>query len=476
MKFFSRYFLNYPLILTYMLQASEYRPSEYLRWWWRTYDFRTNMSRKSLDYTKKATLLLLCNRIVYMLAVISILILFAFGLYVQSYAALVVAGLCLLVMPIVVSHYVIPFLWLGKVVIQKPQEKKNIELARQRLSNHSALKIAIAGSYGKTTTKEALYAVLSEGKSVAATPGNYNTLMGISRFAKTINGNEDILIFELGESHVGDIKELSELTKPDLGIITGINEAHLSTFGTIDNTIKTIFELKDYLGDKLLYKNYESEYVRQAIERDEQSFTRKGMGGWSVTEAMTTLDGTSFTASRGTVKIKAHVKLLGEHNIGVLLAIIDIATNLGLTPAQIEAGLRKLQVVDHRLQPRNIGGAWVIDDTYNGNIEGIEAGLTVLASIKAKRKIYVTPGLVEQGNKSQEIHEKIGRLVAPVADHVVLMRNSTTTHIKKGLKDAHFKGEITVVDDPLAYYTNLEHTVAAGDVLLMQNDWTDNYA
>jgi len=120
-------------------------------------------------------------------------------------------------------------------------------------------------------------------------------------------------------------------------------------------------------------------------------------------------------------------------------------------------------------------GAWVVDDTYNGNSQGVAAGLEFLKNSGATRRIYVTPGLVEQGSKTLEVHETIGKQIAKSADIVVLMQNSVTEHILSGLHKARYNGEIVIVEQPLQFYTNLDQFVAAGDVVLMQNDWTDNY-
>ncbi len=142
----------------------------------------------------------------------------------------------------------------------------------------------------------------------------------------------------------------------------------------------------------------------------------------------------------------------------------------------IEAGFAHTKPYEHRMQPYRLSGAWVIDDAYNGNIQGIEAGTKLLASLKAARKIYVTPGLVDQGSETTAIHEKMGRLIANAKpDIVVLMKNSVTDAIKRGLNESAYKGEIIIQQDALTFYTNLDQFVAAGDVVLLQNDWTDNY-
>ena len=126
------------------------------------------------------------------------------------------------------------------------------------------------------------------------------------------------------------------------------------------------------------------------------------------------------------------------------------------------------------MRPYQLSGAWIIDDTYNGNIEGMKAGLALLKDLEAKRKIYVTPGLVDQGAEEKRVHRELGEAIADASpDKVILMRHSVTPFILDGLRD--FKGELIVEDDPLDFYANLDKFVAAGDLVLMQNDWPDNY-
>jgi len=398
-------------------------------------------------------------------------------LYIQGGWSIISALLLIMLSPWLLAYGITIPLWLGYILVQVPREKRIIADARAILAEHPAIKIAIAGSYGKTTAKESLQTILSEAKKVAATPGNMNTLIGTSWFIKSLKGNEDIIIFELGESHVGDIRKLCELIQPDQGIITGINEAHLETFKNVENTIATIFELEDFLGDRPLYKNKESSYVRTRIDADDPlAYDRSGVDGWTVVDSSVSLRGTSFTIQKKARVIWAKTKLLGLHNIGILSVAVAIADSFKFTASDITDGLKNVVPFEHRMEPRELHGAWVIDDTYNGNIEGVEAGLGLLKSIQATRRIYVTPGLVEQGDKTREIHEKMGRLIAGSADMVVLMQNSVTDYISDGLHEAGFKGRVLLVDDPLKFYTNLEHFVAKGDVVLMQNDWTDNYA
>ncbi|MDL2363049.1 MAG: hypothetical protein QFB86_01555, partial [Patescibacteria group bacterium] len=114
--------------------------------------------------------------------------------------------------------------------------------------------------------------------------------------------------------------------------------------------------------------------------------------------------------------------------------------------------------------------------TYNGNLEGIRAGTNLLKNITAKRKLYVTPGLVDQGDDTEDVHVEVGKLIAKAApDVTILMKNSVTVYIEEGLRLGKYKGRVRLEDTPLEFYTNLSHQVAKGDLVVMQNDWTDNY-
>lgn len=473
-KILSRYSPKYPSTLIYMLQSTEYKIDDYLNWLNRINDFSKVSKRRKLDKTPKAKILLaLLWAIIAAVVPISVICLLTF----QTIWTVCLVVLSILFMPWLLAYIIIIPLYLGRILIQVPREEQIIAEARQIVANHHGYKIAVAGSYGKTTAKEILQAVLSKGKKVAYTPGNMNTLIGISRFVKTLSGDEDIIIFELGEENVGDVAKLCDLTQPDIGIITGINEAHLSSFGTIENTVATIFEIEDYLGYKTLYINQESPFVAEKIKNDNKFvFSRNGVNGWKVYGAKTDISGVSFVAKKGNKTVSAHSGLLGLHNIGIIVVAISIAESVGLTVEQIVDGIAGTVPFEHRMKPRQLHGAWIIDDTYNGNSEGVQAGLRLLESLDAKRRIYVTPGLVEQGDKNREVHEKIGRQIAKVADIVVLMKNSVTDYICEGLKQEDFNGKLLIIDEPLKFYSNLEHFVVVGDVVLMQNDWTDNYA
>lgn len=472
-RWLSRRHPRYIRSLVYMLQACEYDVTEFFRWHERVKDFRHVENRKSIVFTAKALLLYGAGWF------LSLLVLAAALYVLQSFSTPwnVVFTIILLIETPVLAMFGVVFVLLLGQFFQKPIEMARIHEAQKRLATHSGLKIAIAGSYGKTSMREILKNVLLEGKRVAAPIGSYNTPLGVAQFVKTLRGDEEVLIFELGEYYPGDVKKLCDIIRPDMGVITGVNEAHLEKFRSLENATKTIFELSDDLGDKPLYVNAENEAALNASKQSHILYSRDGGNGWTVSDAKTSLEGTSCTILRGNTTILIKSKLLGIHQVGPLVAAADIGIRLGLSAQQIESGISKTTAFDHRLEARvGADGVVTLDDSYNGNPDGVKAVIEFLAGLP-HRRWYVTPGLVEMGARKEAVHKIIGAQLAKAGiEKVVLIRNSVTPFIYDGLKAHDYKGEIIWFDDALAAYAALPNMTVTGDVVLLQNDWPDQYA
>lgn len=473
----SLYSSRFATVIIYMLQSTEYQVRPYLRWFWRTADFSQVMKRRTLEYTKSAKLLLLALWLGMALQLFMGLVLLWLAV-VKNVAGVWPLGVALtLSYPVAWAHLITLPLVLGDWLVVRPRNRRLIEQSKQIFANHPGVKIAVAGSYGKTTMKELLGTVLREGKNVAITPANKNVASSHARFALGLTGDEDVLVIEFGEGQPGDVAQFSQTVKPTMGIITGIAPAHLDHYPTLDAAARDIFSLADYLKHEQVFVNGESELAQPYIKDIHTSYSSNGVGGWNVSNVVVGFDGTGFALTKGAKKLQLQSGLLGRHQVGPLAAVAVIADSLGLSKTQIEAGIAKTAAFEHRMQARSLRGAWIIDDTYNGNIDGIKAGLALLRELPGKRKIYVTPGLVDQGSETERVHMQMGELIARAQPElVVLMQNSVTRYIQQGLSEHGYAGEVQVVDNPLEYYTNLEHFIAAGDVVLLQNDWTDNYS
>lgn len=473
-KFLSHYRPRYVRSLAYMLQSSEYDIGEYLSWFHRVKDFSSVEKRKELKKTNKAIVIQVISWM-FLLAIVSI----AFYMFTFSTTMGYGAGILTLILaPYLLAYGIIIPLLILKFFVQNPLEYVIIRRARNILAKHKGIKIAIAGSFGKTSMREMLRVVLSEEKLVAAPPHSYNTPLGISNFINTLTGNEEVLIFELGEYYPGDVRKLCALVQPDIGFITGVNEAHLQKFKTIDKTVSTIFELADYLKDKPTYVNGESEFAKKNSREGHFVYDRHGVGQLKTQNLHTDLGGTSFTLVHEGSELEISSSLLGLHQVGPLVAVADVAFSLGISEEGVKSGISKTKPFAHRLDPSyKEGGVVVLDDSYNGNPDGVRAVIDFLATLKGRRRFYVTPGLVEMGKQTEFIHKNIGIWLAEAEiEQVVLIRNSVTPYIEQGLKSANYQGVISWFDDAVYALSSLSLMTAEGDVVLLQNDWPDQYA
>lgn len=473
----SLYAPSFPVVLVYMLQNTEYQAGAYLRWFWRAKALDRMMYRRELERTKPARLLLLALRLGMFAQIVAGGILLALGLDGQATGG-VEFGLAIIISyPIVWAHLAVVPLVLGRIFIVKPRQALLIRQSKRIFTDFAGAKIAIAGSYGKTSMKELLLTVLSEGKKVAATPANKNVAISHAYFARKLKGDEEILLIEYGEGQPGDVARFAGITRPTHVVITGLAPAHLDKYKTLARAGQDIFSVAEVVPAENVYVNAESPDLLPFVQPDYKLYSAKGALGWRVSNIKIGLSGTSFTLQKGKEKLELKSGLLGRHNVGPLAFTAALAHQFGLTKAQIKAGIAATKPFEHRMQPYRFGGAWIIDDTYNGNLDGIRAGTRLLKELDAKRKIYVTPGLVDQGKDSPQIHQEMGRLIAEAKpDIVVLMQHSVTEDIKKGLLDAGCTGELLIEADPLNFYQNLPLFVANGDLVLLQNDWPDNYA
>ncbi len=453
----------------YMLQQVEYDASKFVHWAGMFPDLTNVKKRGVLKHTKRAQFMLGVAYGGWMLPII-----------IAPLLAIATSNLRWL--PFVIwapaaSLLSIYFTTINmQVLIVEPKQKREIAAAKKKLSTLSATRIAVLGSYGKTSMKEMLLAILSTGKRVAATPGNKNVLISHARWInKKLQGDEEVLIFEYGEGAPGDILKLASLSEPQMAVVTGLAPAHLDYYPNLEaigDDFASIQSVVTSENDRYIYND--SEITREKITGN--FYDENGVAGWQASNISVGFDGTSFTLKKGKRKLKLHTALIGEHHVGPLSAAVAIAADLGLSDDQLTEGVAATKPFEHRMQARALHGAWIIDDTYNGNIEGMRAGLALLMSLPAKNRIYVTPGLVDQGVENERVHNQLGQLIAAAnPDKVVLMQNSNTNFIQQGLTEGGYHGELVIEDQPLEYYTQLEHFLAAGDVVMLQNDLPDSY-
>ncbi|MEA2446752.1 MAG: UDP-N-acetylmuramoyl-tripeptide--D-alanyl-D-alanine ligase [Actinomycetota bacterium] len=357
-------------------------------------------------------------------------------------------------------------------------------LARLRAVN--PVVIGVTGSFGKTSTKVAIAGLLGGPDEAYATPGSYNTPMGVCR---AINeGLEDkhrFFVVEMGAYKVGEIAELCRFVHPTIGVLTAIGPAHLERFGSMDAIKRGKYEIVESLpADGVAVMNVDDPEVRTLADSTESvAVVRYGTevsGSPDITATILSVtgEGTSFTLvdNRSGASIAARTGLLGQHAMGHILAAVAVATSAGKSLEDVVPRIATLQPAEHRLQIlKGTGGVTVIDDAFNSNPDGAAAALEVLAAMPGKRKVVVTPGIIELGPLQEEANENFGAGAARVADMLVVVARVNRDAIVAGAGRAGGKAEVIVVDSLDEATEKLSTFLTAGDVVLFENDLPDQY-
>lgn len=352
-------------------------------------------------------------------------------------------------------------------IYEAPHNKKFIRLAKKKLAASDIKVIAVTGSYGKTSTKLILNAVLSRKYRVLSTPRSHNTPIGI---ALAVNNNDlndyDVFIAEMGARHLGDIAELCEICPPDVSLITGICGQHLETFLTFANVVKAKGEILTYTKDTAVIADdcYDlfAEYPCKK--------TRCGCAS----EIEADCNGTRFTLTLGGERKRVETKLLGEHSAHNIALAAEAAFAAGMTVDEIADAVKDIDFIEHRLQLIKADGVNILDDGYNSNVKGARAALGVLRTFGG-RKIVVTPGLVELGVIEEEENFQLGKSLVGF-DLIILVGDTLITPVKRGYAEGGGDKQRLIVKPTLAAaQEELKSFIKSGDTVLFLNDLPDIY-
>ena len=364
----------------------------------------------------------------------------------------------------------IPFIMLANgiaKIYEVPHNKKFIRLAKSKLSKSNIKVIAITGSYGKTTTKNILYGILSKKYRVLTTPRSHNTPIGIALALNNANLDEyDIFIAEMGARHLGDIAELCEICPPDISVITGICGQHLETFLNFQNIVKAKAEILAATKQKTIIADDCFELFA------DYNFEKERCN--AVSDVKCDKSGTQFSLTLGGESRTVKSKLLGEHSASNIALAAEAAYLSGMTVEEICSAIPEIDYIEHRLQLIENGGVNILDDGFNSNVKGARAALKVLKYFDG-RKIVVTPGLVELGVLEEDENTALGRELVGF-DLVILVGDTLVKFVENGYKagggDA---GKIKIKTSLFEAQEELKGFLKAGDTVLFLNDLPDIY-
>ena len=357
--------------------------------------------------------------------------------------------------------------------------------------------IAITGSFGKTSTKNILFDMLSTKYNVLKSPASFNTPMGICRtILEELKPHHEILILEFGAKKRGEIRYLCRKFRPSFGILTSIGKQHISSFGSFGNVIKTKMELQQNLRlPKFMVFNCDNSYVCEVsecfdcdcaktsiIEKiDDDKHAVKNDDYVNVSKLYFGVDlkvdqfGSCFSVMDvcSGKSTKFSCKLLGRHNVSNILCAYAMARYFDVSDADIARVLMSISYPPHRLEKKVFDDKIILDNSYNSNPSSILCSLDVLSMFEGRTKVVITPGIVEQGDEMYIENKKIGASIASVADEVLIVNKLNRAPITAGLLDAGYNSKNIKYFDKfseidLSVYSN-------GEVVLIENDLPDNF-
>lgn len=449
----------------HIFQLEEYNGGKLVQWVISHFWIRNLENKKPLVWTQKAKAL-------YCLAILfASLVLLCFTVILKFIG--LVLGLLLATQAylflLLASYFLFPL-----EIYQKNKIKK---LTRQKLQSLKNLKIiGITGSYGKTSVKEFLYQILKTQYKVLKTPGSYNTPYGIAKVVDLeLNDDYEYFVCEMGAYKRGDIKEICDIVHPKYAVLTGINEQHLESFGSLENTTITKFELITSLPTNGFgIVNIDNKYIREDFQKYKVNLITYGFTDekFSVRKVKQTPQGSTFMLLFDGKVYDAKTLLLGIPNIQNILAAATMSFLLGMQPKAIVSAIANLAPIPHRLEIKEQEYMTIIDDAYNSNVDGFREAIHLLKLFTNRPKIIVTPGIVGLGNKTLEIHRELGKLLIDL-DYVFLVGKSERTDgLKEGMQK---KGKIIELKTIKDVWEHIEHLNLKRPAVLLENDLPDNY-
>ena len=331
--------------------------------------------------------------------------------------------------------------------------------------------IAITGSAGKTTTKDAIAHVLSVRYRVLKSEGNFNNHFGLPLMLLKLEAEHELAVIEMGMSHAGEITALARIAQPDIGVVTNVAPVHLEYFDSIKGIAKAKYELVESLtSEGVAILNADDEYVSQFGRSFHGKVVTYGLSATARVRAenieLRGAEGSVFDVVVGNQRERAFLPLVGAHNIHNALAAIAVGLDRELRLSQTTHALLSLRASDKRGQVVQFGNTTVINDCYNSNPKALNAMVDALAAMPAKRRIVVAGEMLELGPEGEKMHWACGEHIADKKiDFLLGVRGLASPMVEA----AHHKGmQAQFVETPEEAGAWLARETRPGDVILLK--------
>lgn len=332
--------------------------------------------------------------------------------------------------------------------------------------------VGITGSAGKTTTKEAIAAVLGARFNVLKSQGNLNNGYGLPLQLLRLEPEHDVAVIEMGMSAAGEIAALCRIAAPDWGVVTNVGHAHTEFFPDgIAGVARAKYELVESLPRHgVAFLNCDDAYVSQFGRDFEGKAVYFGRGPCGDPHAENIqakgAEGLSMQIRAGEQRCDLHLRLPGEHNAANALAAIAVGVEAGIPLAECCAALETLRPEDKRGQLLAIHGATIINDAYNSNPEALKSMIRTLASMPAHRRILVAGEMLELGPEAESLHAACGKAAAQAGIDVVVGVGGNARHIVAAAQQSG--AQALLMETPEAAGEWLRENLKPGDAVLLK--------
>lgn len=331
------------------------------------------------------------------------------------------------------------------------------KIAQEKIASMTQCKIIlITASYGKTSIKNYLAQILKARYLVHYTPRSVNTFKGIiSDINSNLDRRSDFYIVEAGARQKGDIAEIAEFLNPHYVIIGKIGPQHLEYFGSIEAIAETKFEALN--SNRLSYALIQAgNPIPQSAQQKIMCFSGQLRG------IIASLEGTAFELMIGNEWHSFKTLVLGSFNAYNIALCIEMANKIGMGINEIKNRTRQIQGIEHRLNKIQSNGKLILDDSFNGNIEGMKEAIRISSEYQG-RKVIVTPGVIES---TEEINISLAQEIDRVFDVVIITGELNAKILSEHIK----KAQKIILKDKTRIEDTLKACVRERDLILFAND------
>ena len=346
------------------------------------------------------------------------------------------------------------------------------EIAKYKRSLYNIPVIAVTGSVGKTSTKDIIASVVSQKYKTLKTEGNNNNNIGLPLTILKLKDHE-ALVVEMGMNHFGEISLLTNIAKPTLAVITNIGTSHIGNLGSRENILKAKLEILEGMKIPRVIINNDNDLLHKWYEENKEKIEIHTYGINNSSDIIAEKielgeEKSKFVAKTSSEKVNIDVPVGGEHFVYNALCGFMVGKILGLSSKEIQNGISKFELTKKRMDIRVLkNGATLINDSYNASYESMKASLKYLSSRTDFRKIAVLGDMLELGDFSKELHEKVGEEVANDNIDVLICRGEFAKNIISKANE-NKKTQCILLQNNEEILSKLQEILKEGDVVLIK--------